>query len=101
MTVPDEVAEPLAAVATELMCRVRDDDPEANVRWLRSQVQPEQYEALILILAAAIPTDRTWAQLTSWTWLRGLSSAPVDTELSTGRGARIHRAGSSRAYAHG
>lgn len=75
----DELADRLAEVAAQLVGRVRDDEPEANHRWLRSQVQPDQYEALIVILAAAVPIDRTWSQLTSWTWLKDFSDGRPDT----------------------
>ncbi len=37
------------------------------MRWLRSQVRPEQYEALLVVLAAAVPTNQTWLELTAWT----------------------------------
>lgn len=64
----DDYADRLAAVATELVVRVRDDDPDANARWLHSVLpNPADREALLYVLAAAVPDDRSWAALTAWT----------------------------------
>lgn len=63
----DDLVDPLAEIAAQLVGRVRDDEPEANLRWLRSQIQPEQYEALCFVLAAAVPRAPSWLTLTAWT----------------------------------
>jgi hypothetical protein len=68
-------ADRLAAVAVELAVRVRDDDPEANGRWLAAQLpDPADWFRLTFVLAAAVPDDRPWATLTAWTG-RPLKSA--------------------------
>lgn len=68
MTEPDEYADWLAEVASELAQRVRDDDPEANARWLRNTVpNRDDRDRLLFALAAAVPDDRSWLALTAWT----------------------------------
>lgn len=64
----DDAVDRLASIAQQLACRVRDDDPVANQRWLHALTTPEEREALLYVLAAAIPDDRPWSRLTSWTW---------------------------------
>lgn len=64
----DVLAERLAAVAIELVSRVRDERPDANQAWLVGQLpDPADREALLFVLAAAVPTDRSWRMLTAWT----------------------------------
>lgn len=64
----DEYADRLAEVATELVVRVRDDDPEANLRWLAAALPTERERLdLLFVLAAAVPDDRPWPHLTAWT----------------------------------
>lgn len=60
-------ADELASIAAQLAARVRDDDPEAVHRWLAKVVDPADWMALAIVLAAAVPNDRTWRQLTAWT----------------------------------
>ena len=67
---PDERADALAAVAVELVGRVRDDEPAAVHRWLRERVTDNDMMALAVILAAAVPDDRPWTALTAWTLMR-------------------------------
>jgi len=63
----------LAQVAAQLAARVRDDDPEANLRWLHGQLpDPADREALNFVLAAAVPVHVPWLTLTAWTRLRPL-----------------------------
>ncbi|GIE46187.1 hypothetical protein [Actinoplanes lobatus] len=63
MTTPDY----LAAVALELSHRVREDDPEANGRWLAKRLpEPGDWFRLAFVLAAALPQDRPWRELTGW-----------------------------------
>lgn len=59
----------LAQIAQQLIARVRTDDPEANARWLTNVTSEEERWALLFVLAAAVPDDRTWSQLTAWTRL--------------------------------
>ena len=64
---PDDYADRIAAVAVELVQRVRDDAPEDYGRWLHNTVSDEDWPALAVVLAAAVPTDRPWGHLTAWT----------------------------------
>lgn len=58
----------LARIAVELANRVRDIDPERNGTWLAAVLpEPGDWFRLCFVLAAAIPTDRSWRQLTAWT----------------------------------
>jgi hypothetical protein len=66
--VTDEEVEPLAKVAMELAQRVRDDDPAAVGRWLAATLpDPADWWALMFVLAAAVPDDRSWQHSTAWT----------------------------------
>ena len=62
---PEERADRLARIAQELVVRVRDDDPDVVHQWLESAVAGE-WLALSVILACAVPDDRSWRQLTAW-----------------------------------
>jgi hypothetical protein len=69
-TNPD--ADQLARLAVELVVRLRDDNPDANARWLAAQLpDPGDWFRLAFVLAAAVPTDRSWSHLTAWTRMRG------------------------------
>lgn len=58
----------LARIATQLVSRIRDDEPDANARWLAALLpDPGDWFRLAFVLAAAVPDDRTWRQLTAWT----------------------------------
>lgn len=57
----------LEQIAQQLIARVREDDPQANQRWLHAVTTPDDREALLYVLAAAVPDDRTWRDLTAWT----------------------------------
>jgi len=57
----------LAFIAHQLAARVRDDGAEANQRWLYIMTNPAEREALLYVLAAAVPVDRDWLKLTAWT----------------------------------
>jgi hypothetical protein len=77
---PDDYADQVADVAQELVVRVRDDDPEANARYIRSVVDGEQdLIALALVLAAAVPTDQPWRHLTAWTHVTKRELMPCGT----------------------
>lgn len=63
----EERADRLAAVAVELVTRVRDEPAEANWRWLLATLpDPLDREALSFVLAAAVPADQPWNVLTRW-----------------------------------
>lgn len=68
----DDLADRLASIACGLAVRVRDDEPEANARWLDSQVHTvEELRALVFVLAAAVPIEVPWSHLTAWTRVIG------------------------------
>ncbi len=57
----------LESIAQQLAARVREDDPEANGRWLASQLpDPADWWRLLFIQAAATPVDRPWSEVTAW-----------------------------------
>ncbi|WP_416906232.1 hypothetical protein [Micromonospora echinospora] len=53
----DEYANRLAEIAQELVVRVRDDDPEANLRWLTNTVRT--HEERVHLLFVRPPPSRT------------------------------------------
>lgn len=58
----------LAAIAAQLVARVRDEPPADNARWLALMLpDPQDWFRLAFTLACAVPTDRTWLTLTRWT----------------------------------
>lgn len=57
----------LSSVAQQFVGRVHDDDPIANRRWLHAQTTADEREALLYLLAAAVPDDRSWGELVAWT----------------------------------
>jgi hypothetical protein len=72
MKTPDE----LAAIAIELTVRVRDEQPDANDAWLRKALPGgKDLLNLCIVLAAAVPIDQSWTQLTAWTWVRSALAA--------------------------
>lgn len=57
----------LESVAAQLAARVRDEDPEDNRCWLENELpDPADWFRLCFALAAAVPDDRTWTELTAW-----------------------------------
>ena len=86
---PDDRADALAAIAVELVVRVRDDDPSAVHRWLRNEVPDNDMMALAVILAAAVPDDRTWTDLTAW--LRYRDERPGLAPHGTAAAAKRHQ----------
>jgi hypothetical protein len=61
---PDELAE----IAAQLVARVRDDPVRDNARWLALMVpSPTDWFRLCFALAAAVPDDQSWHELTLWT----------------------------------
>lgn len=58
----------LAEIAAQLVARLRDEPSDVNARWLQAMVpDPQDWFRLAFVLASAVPTDRTWLALTSWT----------------------------------
>ncbi len=64
----------LDSIAQQFAGRVHDDDPEANLRWLRAELGTDpraplsDTERLCFALAHAVPTDKTWSELTAWAY---------------------------------
>ena len=62
----------LESVAAQLAARVREDDPEANLRWLRAELGTDprapvsDVERLLFIMASAVPDTERWSDLTAW-----------------------------------
>ncbi len=88
-------AERLSRIAIELVMRVRDEDPETNGSWLRQAVASEQDRFdLLFVLAAAIPDDRSWTDLTAW--VHGDDHSDLvdvgECRRPSATGARSHRA---------
>jgi hypothetical protein len=82
--VTEDQADRLAAIAVELVQRVRDDDPVANGRWLSGELpDPADWWALCFILAAAVPDDRSWNVSTAWT--RSPAQRRFEAELALER----------------
>jgi hypothetical protein len=82
------LAEHLAAIAVEFVGRVRDPmlTPQANATWLRRQLPfPRDQFALLFVLAAAVPEDQPWSELTAW--------ADREPRPKTGQRQRGKRAG--------
>lgn len=62
-----DAAARLASIAAQLAARVRDHDPENNGQWLTRQLpDPADWFRLAFVLAAAVPVDQTWRDLTAW-----------------------------------
>lgn len=57
----------LESIAAQLAARVRDDDPDANRRWLLAITDEHDRWALLFILAAAVPVEKPWTELLRWT----------------------------------
>jgi len=80
----------LESIAQQLVARVRDDDPEANLRWLRAELGTDpnspvtDTERLLFVLAAAVPDDKRWWDLIAW-------CEPLRTPVDVGKRARMRR----------
>ena len=82
----------LEQIAAQLAGRVRDDDPEANARWLTAALpDPADWFRLCFALAAAVPDDRTWSQLVAWTEDQPAPRAKVLHPHGTQAAAQRHR----------
>jgi hypothetical protein len=80
----------LVTLAQELICRVRDDDPESNGRWLMSTTTEADRFALLFVLAAAVPDDVPWSALVGWTRPDGRVLRPHGTSAAVGRHQARH-----------
>lgn len=90
--IDDERADYLAEVAQELITRIRDDDPEANGRWLAAMLpNPIDWWQLIFVQAAANPDDKTFRSLTAWVEKRGEVEARRLMPHGTAAAASRHR----------
>jgi len=97
--IDDDQAERLSRVAAQLVARVRAEDPTANGRWLAAELTDHaDWFRLAFVLAAAVPADRTWRELTAWTVAPLGPPAPLPVPVPPcgyrGRsdaGARDHR----------
>ncbi|MEU7904131.1 hypothetical protein [Actinoplanes sp. NPDC049118] len=89
----------LARIAVHLAARVRDEDPEANGRWLATVLpSPDDWFRLAFILAAAIPVDRSWNQLTGWALLQpGAGSDEDRPRLKRSRHTDVRPCGTAAA----
>ena len=82
----------LESIAQQLAARVRDDNPDANLRWLRAELGTDpnapisDVEQLVILLAIAYPYDRTWKQATAWT-----RRSPVDSPVDDDKRRRMRR----------
>jgi hypothetical protein len=77
---PDDYADQVAEVAMELVSRVREDDPEANARWLKSVIDGEHdLVALAVVLAAAVPDDKPFSHSIAWTRMPARVLRPCGT----------------------
>ena len=80
----------LESVAQQLVARIRDEDPERILVWLRDQLDIDprlpvsDLERLVFVMAAAIPTDLPWSRLIAWT-------EPFRTPIDAGKRARMRR----------
>lgn len=62
-------ADALAAIAAELITRVRDDEPSAVHRYLLAAMTDASladWVGLCMVQAAATPDDRPWSDLVAW-----------------------------------
>ena len=74
----------LVSVAMQLAGRVREDDPEANQRWLHAHTTPDEREALLYVLAAAVPIDVEPSVLFDWK-IQEAKLRPHGTPAALGR----------------
>lgn len=93
MTISDDYADRLAEIAAQLIARVRDDDPEANARWLSSHgLTVEDWRGLAVLLAAACPANESFRSLTAWARLRGVPESERPEAIIAARRAALAEA---------
>jgi hypothetical protein len=84
----------LESIAQQLVARLRDDDPEAVNRWLSLVMpNPTDWYRLCFVLAAAVPDDQRWSELTAW-W----TNPPAGTEPVEFRRQPVMPCGTAAAY---
>ncbi|MEU8821824.1 hypothetical protein [Actinoplanes sp. NPDC048796] len=68
MELTDARVAELERIAFQFAARVRTCDPEDNRRWLVELLpDPHDWFRLNFVLAAAVPEDRPWSEMTRWT----------------------------------
>jgi hypothetical protein len=88
---PEQYCEDLTVIAMRLVGAVHDEGPEAvaaalaAARDLPAPHGTDPNAALAVVLAAAIPTDRTRTQL--WGWTLGIPTDSIAARIPTGRQA--------------
>lgn len=79
----DEYVDELAGVAARLPGMVRSENPDTVAAWLGEQAAADRerwYRDLALLLAAAVPDDRSWLSLTAWVVGDGRPDTPEKIE---------------------
>lgn len=82
--------ERLESIAQQMAAKIRDEDPERILVWLRDQLDIDprlpvsDLERLVFVMAAAIPDDRPWSRLIAWI-------EPLRTPIDAGKRARMRR----------
>ena len=72
VTAQDADVAHLASLAPQLIARLPDTAPEANLRWLRAELGTDprapvsDLERLLFVVAAAVPDSDRWRDLTAW-----------------------------------
>jgi hypothetical protein len=83
----------LSQTAIELAGRIRDYHPDDNAAWLaRVLPDPGDWFRLAFVLAAALPDDRSWRELTEWT-RRPLPPKPHEATPAEPARHRVRRRG--------
>ncbi len=76
----------LAAIAAQLVARIRDDSTDANGQWLADNCpDPADWWELCFVLAAAVPDDKPWSELTAWARRTSRELAPHGTPAAMRR----------------
>ncbi|WP_141575940.1 hypothetical protein [Actinomadura sp. WMMA1423] len=73
--------------ATDIICLVRDLDPDGVKDWCaRNRITGQAAQELIVLLAAMVPDDRPISELLAWTWTapapRGACVVPMRRRCS-------------------
>jgi len=92
MTVTADLGK-LESVAQQLIGRIHEDDPKLVWAWLARELpEPADWYRLVHVLACAVPTDRTWGELTAWARGTVGFTHPQDSDLRPqGTSTDIHR----------
>jgi len=82
----------LESLAQQLAARVREDDAESNLRWLRAELGTDpnapisDVERLLFVAATAIPVNQRWSELTAW-----CRPTPVDSPVDNVKRRQMRR----------